>query len=390
MRILHVINSLCPEAGGPPEIVRQLARAHIEVNASMEVVCLDDPSDPFLLAFPCPVHAIGQSFLGRYGLSTKLWSWLRSNSQRFDGIVMHGIWTFPSVALRFVTRSQGIPYVVFVHGALDPWFDRQYPLKHFKKRLYWPIQYPILRDALAVIFTAELERDMAKSNYRPNKWNSMIIPLGIIDPEEDRPDSTAQIETFSRKFPALRGRRHLLFLARLHEKKGCDLLIEAFARVAASVPDVDLVVAGPDQSGMQAKLQALAEQLGIAGRVHWPGMIVGDLKWGALRSCDALLLPSHSENFGVAVVEALAVGRPVLISDKVNIWREIEGDHAGLIDDDSLEGTERMLLRWFNLPLADRDVMAAHARPCFLGRFEMSRTAAAINRAFARSVSEVE
>ena len=261
MRILHVINGLSPEAGGPPEVVRQLTKAYIEADASMEVVCLDDPRDPCLAAFPCPVHALGQSFLGRYGLSTRLWSWLRANLQRFDGIVMHGIWTFPSVALRFVALSFGTPYVVFVHGALDPWFDRQYPLKHLKKRLYWPIQYPILRDALAVIFTAESERDMAKTSYRPNRWNSMIIPLGILDPEADGSDSAAQIEAFYSRFPGLRGRRYLLFLARLHEKKGCDLLIEAYAKISAAVPEVDLVIAGPDQDGMQAKLQLLAARL---------------------------------------------------------------------------------------------------------------------------------
>ena len=86
--------------------------------------------------------------------------------------------------------------------------------------------------------------------------------------------------------------------------------------------------------------------------------------------------------FGIAVVEALAVGRPVLISNKVNIWREIAADHAGMVDDDTREGTERMLRRWFNLPQAERDTMAAHARPCFLERYAMSRTVEAINQTF--------
>ena len=389
MNTLHVINSLSPATGGPPEAVRQLAKAYLGVGAGIEVVCLDSPNETFLAGFPCPVHALGQPYLGRYGFSLRLWRWLHENSGRFDGMVMHGIWTFPGVALRHAARSAGKPYGIFVHGQLDPWFHQKYPLKHFKKMLYWPVQYPVLRDALAVFFTAESERDLAKTNFHPNRWNSAVVGLGINDPEETSTDPTGQIETFYRRFPQLRGRRYLLFLARIHAKKGCDLLLEAFGRVAASVPDVDLVIAGPDQVGMQANLQRMAEQAGIAGRVHWPGSIDGNLKWGALRACDAFVLSSHSENFGIAVVESLAVGRPVLISNQVNIWREIERDKAGFVDDDTLEGTERLLRRWFDLPTAERDAMAARTRLTFQTHFTMNRTALAIDQLFSSVASSL-
>jgi glycosyltransferase involved in cell wall biosynthesis len=142
------------------------------------------------------------------------------------------------------------------------------------------------------------------------------------------------------------------------------------------------VIAGPDQVGMQGKLQRVAEQAGIAGRVYWPGSIDGDLKWGALRACDAFVLSSHSENFGIAVVESLAVGRPVLISNQVNIWPEIERDKAGLVDDDTLEGTERLLRRWFDLSPGKRDAIAARTRLCFQTHFTMNRTTLAIDRVF--------
>jgi glycosyltransferase involved in cell wall biosynthesis len=171
-------------------------------------------------------------------------------------------------------------------------------------------------------------------------------------------------------------------LARIHEKKGCDLLLQAFAKLADAIPDVDLVIAGPDQMGMQAKLMGMAGLLGIAGRVHWPGLIGGDVKWGALRACDALILPSHQENLGISVVEALAAGRPVLVSHQVNIWREIESDGAGLAEDDTLEGTVRLLRRWFDLLPAERAAMVVRAQPCFAARFSMKRTAVVINDVF--------
>lgn len=389
MHTLHIIDSFSPAAGGPPESVRELARAYLKVGAGIEVVCLDKPGEPFLAGISCPVHALGQSYLGRYAFSPRLWRWLRENAGRFDGVVMHGIWTFPGVALRLAARRAQRPYGIFVHGALNPWFDRKYPLKHFKKWLYWPVQYPVLRDALAVLFTAESERDLAKNSFRPNQWNSVVVPFGITDPEEWRREPARQIEAFHRRFPELRDRRYLLFLARIHAIKGCDLLLEAFAKIAASLPDVDLVMAGPDQMGMQATLQHLAKRSGIAARVHWPGLIGDDLKWGALRACDALVLPSHTENFGVAVAESLAVGRPVLISNKVNIWQEIEGDGVGLVDDDTLQGTERLLRRWFDLLPAERDAMVARARPSFLRRYALNRTAATLDRLFSSEAASI-
>jgi glycosyltransferase involved in cell wall biosynthesis len=385
--MLHIIDSLSPAAGGPPESVRQLAKAYREIGTGIEVVCLDNPGEPFLSGIPCPVHALGQSYLGRYRFSPRLWRWLCENSGRFDGMVMHGIWSFPGVAVRFAARRSGKPYAIFVHGALHPWFHRKYPLKHIKKMLYWPVQYPVLRDALAVFFTTESERDLAKTSFRPNTWNSVAVPYGITDPEERRGDPAGQIETFYLRFPELRGRRYLLFMGRLHAIKGCDLLLKAFAKIAAFVSDVDIVMAGPDQMGLQAKLQRMAEQAGIADRVYWPGRIDGDLKWGALRACDAFVLSSHSENFGIAVVESLAVRRPVLISNQVSIWPEIESDGAGLVDDDTVEGTERLLRRWFELLPAEREAMAARARASFLRRYAMNQTAVAIDRLFSSVAS---
>lgn len=382
LQILHVIGSLSPAAGGLPEAVRQLVEAHIAAGDAIELVCLDKPNETFLLGMACPVHALGPSYLGLYGFSPRLWRWLRANAHRFDGIVMNGVWTFPGLAVRFAARRARKRYGIFAHGALDPWFNRQYPLKHLKKLVYWPLQHPVLRDAQAVIFTSETERDLARTSFRPSQWNSAVIPIGINDPEERGGDAAGQIEAFYLRFPELRGRRYLLFLARIHEKKGCDLLIEAFAKTADSVPGVDLVIAGPNQEGMQAKLQRLAERLGIGGRVYWPGLIGGNLKWGALRACDALILPSHQENFGVAVVESLAVGRPVLISNQVNIWPEIAGDGAGLVDDDTLEGAERLLRRWFGLAQAEQDSMSSHARASFLARYALKCAAAGIHRVF--------
>lgn len=382
-----MIGSLSPADGGPPEAVRQLARAYPSLGIEVEVLCQDEPDQPFLKTLSFPVHALGQRLLGRFGLSPRLWRWIHRNASRFDAIVLNGIWIFPNVAIRSAALRAGRPYAVFPHGALDPWFNRKYPLKHLKKLLYWPFQYKVLRDARAVLFTTAAERDLAATSFRPNHWNSVVVPYGISDPEGD---PAAQAEAFLAKHPLLRGRRYLLYLARLHEKKGCDLLLQAFARVAPSVPDADLVMAGPDQVGLQARLQAMARELGVENRVHWPGMLSGDLKWGALRAAEAFVLPSHQENFGISVVESLVARRPVLISNQVNIWPRIEADGVGLVDEDTLEGTERLLRRWFALSAAGRDSMAARAYACFLRNYSMKETAILIRGLFSATPSRTE
>ena len=202
LHILHIIASLSPAGGGPPEAVRQLVRAYLEVGAGIEVVCLDPPGATFLSGIPCPVHPLGQSYLGKYALSPRLWRWLETNAGRFDGIVMNGIWTFPGIATRSAARRAGKPYGIFVHGALDPWFNRKYPLKHLKKLIYWPVQYKVLRDAYAVFFTTESERDLAFTSFRPNQWKSIVVPYGINDPEGMGADPAQQVEAFYEAGPA--------------------------------------------------------------------------------------------------------------------------------------------------------------------------------------------
>ncbi len=379
MHLLHVIGSLCPADGGPPEVSRQIVRAYAQVGDTVEIVSQDARDSPFLRDFPCPVHALGQRWLGRYGLSPRLWKWLNANLGRFDGVVVQGIWTFPGVAVRRAARRAEKPYCVFPHGALDPWFNKAYPRKHLKKLIYWPVQYPVLRDAQAVFFTSTREPDLAKTSFRPSRWNAVLFPNGVYEPDGD---PEAEIEAFYRLLPALRQRPFLLFLARIQEKKGCDMLIEAFASVAPSVPDVDLVMAGPDQAGWQTKLKRMASNLGVAHRVHWPGMLSGDLKWGALRAAEAFVLPSHQENFGIAVVESLAAGRPVLISNQVNIWPEIESERVGLVEDDTVDGTARLLRRWFSLSHEERRAIARLTRSCFRRRYSLKNGARAIHDAF--------
>jgi glycosyltransferase involved in cell wall biosynthesis len=231
---------------------------------------------------------------------------------------------------------------------LDPWFKRKYPLKHLKKWLYWPwAEYQVLRDAAAVLFTCEEERLLARQSFWLYRAHEAVASYGTDAPPEG---SERHKAAFLLKFPECRDQRLILHLGRIQEKKGCDVLIEAFARIAS-------------------------RRLGVGDRITWTGMLSGSLKWGALRACEVLGLPSHQENFGVVVVEALACGKPVLISNKVNIWREIEADGAGIVAEDDVEGTVRNLEAWLALDTTEYATMSQRAEACFHQRFHIQTAA---------------
>ncbi len=141
-------------------------------------------------------------------------------------------------------------------------------------------------------------------------------------------------------------------------------------------------MAGPDPGHWRERLEAIAAELGCADRIHWPGMLLGDAKWGAFAACEAFVLPSHQENFGVAVVEALASGRPVLLTDPVNISQDLAADGCALVEPDTQEGVRRLLTRWLALSPEQRAEMAERARESFVRRYDMRRNAEAILRVF--------
>ncbi len=212
---------------------------------------------------------------------------------------------------------------------------------------------------------------LARNAFLGYAVNERVVRYGIADPP---PASEAQLEAFRRAVPALKDRRFLLYLSRIHPKKGCDLLIRAFAGLARRDPSIDLVIAGPDDTNWRPALEQIAEAEGVGGRIHWPGMVRGDAKWGAFRACEAFILPSHQENFGIVVAEALACGKAVLISNRVNIWREVLSYNAGLAADDTVEGARALIEGWAVQTPAERQDQAAAARKCFSECFDIAQT----------------
>lgn len=385
MKLLRVIGTLDPAYGGPVEALRHMTVELAEQGHTSEIVVLDDVRSAGVEGFPAEVHALGRSH-GKYRFSAQLVPWLSAHAHSYDAVVVHGIWQYQSFGVWRAAKTIGFPYFVFVHGALDPWFKRTYPLKHLKKWLYWPwAEYRVLRDASAVLFTTEDEQKLARESFWLYRANEAVVSYGIRAPEDD---PHASRTTFLNAYPELSSKRILLFLSRIHRKKGCDLLIKAFAMAAARESQLHLVMAGPDQGGLQADLMNLARQLQVAERITWTGMLTGDMKSGAFRAGEAFVLPSHSENFGVAVIEALAHGMPVLTTDKVNIWRELVEGGAGLVGQDTEAGIGAMLNQWLSFSSEERIAMASRAKDCFSSHFDIGLAAEKFIHLVRRHVGE--
>jgi len=375
MRYRRLIHSLDPATGGPPEGIRQVVPELQARGIQGEVWCADDPLAPWLAAFPEPVKT-WRPRLRSYGWAPDLTARLAAAAQA-DPVavqIVHGLWKAHGVSAWLTARALGVPYVVFPHGMLDPWFRRAQPLKHLKKQVYWWWrQGRVLRGAAAVLFTCDEERRLAERTFWPYRVRAQVVSYGIGRTEATERDR----EAWAAFQPGLCGRRQLIFLGRVHAKKGVDLLLRAWLeQPLAGAPEQApcLVLAGPDGPELAAKVQRELnpeQARRFAATVVAPGLLRGAEKAGALAAADAFILPSHQENFSLATAEALAAGKPVLITRKVNIWREVEAAGAGWVEADTLAGVRRLLAIWREQP-QELTVRAARAEACWRERFSLA------------------
>lgn len=385
MKVLQVIPTLNPELGGPIEGAIQQGQALVNRGHSVHIATVDSPNfevDARVCA--TSVFSLGPSRF-KYAYCPRLASWLNAHAADYDVIVVHGLWQYHGYCVRKAAIRIGVPYVVYVHGMLDPWFGVQYPLKQIKKWLYWPWgEYRVLRDARFALFTTSEELELARHSFWLYRVRERMVGYGIAD----REISVAKArDVFLARFPKLRDKRIILYLSRIHPKKGCDMLIRSFAAQAAQDCATHLVLAGPEDPELGKRIRIDICDLGLEDRVTLTGMIQGETKWGAYDVADVFILPSHQENFGIVVAEALCSGLPVLTTNKVNIWREIEAWGAGIIEPDTQAGTDLLLKRWFALSAAETREMRRRTRACFKANFEIDLVTSLFEQSLQEAVS---
>jgi glycosyltransferase involved in cell wall biosynthesis len=333
MRILHVIPSLAASFGGPPkaavEMCRELARRGHDVTiytTAMEADGRGRRTGSFALsaAERFTIKYFRLALPGLFGISPELARTARRTIATFDIVHIHSLYRFPCTAAAIYARRRGVPYIVRPHGTLDPFiFRRHRAAKSMYEALF---ERRNLEAAAAVHFTTMEEMELARScgiNFR-----GVVVPLGVA---HARGAVERQPREMNRRWPHTQGKKTILYFGRLNFKKGLDLLAQAFGAVARQRADVHLLIAGPDDEGYGRRVRQWLAAQSVLEQVTFTGMLTGAAQDSVLCGADLFVLPSYSENFGLAVVEAMAAGLPVVISDRVNIWREVQQAGAGLI-----------------------------------------------------------
>lgn len=342
MHVLHVTPSLDPRAGGTTTALAALACAQRDAGLKVTIASTfaadfrSDAVDRFR-ALDIPVHLVGPS-KKLLAYHPKIAAMLTPLIESADIVHVHALWEEIQHQAAKIARRIGKPYLFTPHGMLDPWSLAQ---SRTKKKLYLALRLrPDLARASALHFADEVERDLAGGL---NLSTPTLVEKHVVDLSEfQNPPPRNQ---FRNRYSQLGGRPIVLFLSRLHAKKGLDLLIPAFAKLKCR--DAALVLAGPVEERYQAHLIALARELGVLDRTIFTGMLYGMDRVAAMVDADVFVLPSHQENFGIVIIEALAAGLPVVISDQVNIHRQITeakvGQVAPVAVDDIADALDRYL-----------------------------------------------
>jgi glycosyltransferase involved in cell wall biosynthesis len=334
LRVLHVIPAVADRYGGPSRAVLDMGRAlaELEVDVLIATTDADGPGRlPVGLDRPVTYQEVPAIFFSRQWsealkYSRPLARWLDAHVPQFDVVHIHAVFSHACLAAARASRRHRVPYVVSAHGMLDRWSLEQ---KRLRKRVLWHAGAgQMLRGAAAVHYTTLPEQESAEGPLGLDR--GVVIPLGVDERGLQIPGAA---EAFRRDYPELGQDPFVLFLARLHPKKGPERLLQAFHRLAArpELSDWRLVLAGDGEPGYVAALKRSAGAARGAERVVFTGWLGAAQKAGALQGAALLALPSYQENFGLSVTEAMVCGVPVLVSPQVNLAAEIRAAGAGWV-----------------------------------------------------------
>jgi len=385
LSVLHVIPGLGITTGGPAQAVVGLGRALHRQGHEVAIYTTDlvGPAagwgrprrgpEPAVMARRLRAEGIDVRVFpigwpSRYAYAPQLGRALRREVGQFDLLHIHSMYLYPTWAAANACRQAGVPYILRPLGTLTAYQVRR---SRRTKQIYDSmLGRGVVAGASLLHFTSEQEKSDTEANGYAGP--SRVVRLGIsTETFRDLPPRGR----FRARHPAIGARPVVLFLGRLTPKKGLDLLIPAFASVRESCPNAHLVLAGPDENGYAGTIQRLVERHGLTHCVTFTGPLAGEEKLAALRDADAWALPSYAENFGVAVVEAMAAGLPVVISDQVDIHPQVAAAEAGVVVPCAMEPLARALRRLLEEP-HERQRLGLRARELALTRFSWDAVAA--------------
>lgn len=323
MRVLHVIRSTDPTTGGPATAVLQMASVlrmrGISVDVATTVPAKGNDAERSVPSGYADTRVKCISFASwggkTWSFSPQFWIWLKKNLQQYDLVHITGVFTFPPLIAARIAYRLRIPYIIRPAGTLDAYSLSQ---KLLKKRLYyWLLLSKIMDRARAIHATSEVERNhIIALGFRDS---CRVVPLSVPLPEVDP------------VFRESNSDLSVLFLSRIHPKKGLATLIQSVALMRNEGQNVRLRIAGDGSAAYMQEMKCLVHEMQLGDSVEFLGQVAGEIKHDVLSKADLFVLPSYQENFGIAVVEAMAAGVPVVVSDQVALANQIERYEAGLV-----------------------------------------------------------
>lgn len=315
-----------------------------------------------------------------WGYSSELRRALRKEASKYDLVHVHALYMFQNWITGYYCRKFDIPYVISPHGSLDPFiFNRHRARKSIIERLFEKRNFS---RAAGVHYVTDEERECACRIEETSSEKGFVVPIGLhLETYENLPPKGR----FRERYPGLADAPIVLFFGRVNYKKGLDLLVQAFKQVVLKHPGAVLVIAGPDNEGYGDKVIEWVAEAGLSDKVIFTGMLQGDDKLAVLADSDVFVLPSYSENFGIAVVEAMACGLPVIISDKVNLWREVERHAAGMITTCDVDSVAECINETLGNPRL-RNELANNGKALVRNRYRWEQVAASMEREYMKLV----
>lgn len=368
IKILRIIDTLDTNYGGPSNTIIDSSKILSEKGYKVHILTHDrELGKKKIKDKNIKILNKGPSFTN-YFLNFKITFWLKKNHSKYDFFIIHGIWRFHTLLARLFLKGR---YFVFTHGMLDPYFGTEL-WKKLKKKLFWYlIEKKNLQEANTLLLTSENEKKSLSNTFvNTNGIKKTVISYGI---KKNLFNKKNCLISFYNKYPKLKKKNFFLFLGRFHKKKGCEILLESVKTLKKQNIHIKILMVGPNNE-YKTKLSDLVRRYKIEKNIILTNPLSGKLKWGAVYASQAMVLSSHGENFGVSIVESLSCGKPVLITNKVNIFKIILSYQAGLVSNDNAKSFYKILNKYLNLTNHQKKKYHTNSIKCFNENFNLTNS----------------
>tara|TARA_B100001741_G_scaffold313722_1_gene321379 strand:+ start:510 stop:1658 length:1149 start_codon:yes stop_codon:yes gene_type:complete len=364
VKLLRIISTLDPKYGGPSKAIIDNSLYLVSKGIKVDIITNDLRNSNFYKNSKLKIINIGKKYFSK-SFNPLLFFWILKNKHNYNRFIVHGIWELNTIVANLLLKNN---YYVFTHGQLDPYFQSE-KLNTLKKKIYWFfIEQKNLINSKSLLLTSVNEKRLLNNTFVNTKnIKKTVVEYGIKKPKIN----IKKLEKiFNTNFKILRNKKFFLYLGRFHKKKGCEILLKSMKIILSKNKKIYLLMAGPSND-YKTDLINLSKELGIEENIIWSDFLKTDLKWASIVRCEAMVLSSHGENFGISIIESLSMSRPVLITNKVNTATYIKKTKSGFVSNNTIYSFYKILNDFLKLKNKSKEKMRKNAFNCYSKYFNL-------------------